>query len=60
MSTLDLSPGGSGRMYIALTVLAILALLTWQTMEPSNYRSLAWILQGFFAFRILLGRMRVR
>jgi hypothetical protein len=56
----DLGPAGSGRMTIALAVLAILAVLTWRTMEPGNFRYLTWILLGFFAFRVMLGRMRSR
>ena len=47
-------------MWIALAVLAILALLTWQTMEPGKFRSLTWVLLGFFAFRVMLGRARSR
>ena len=56
----DLSPAGSGRMIIALAVLGLLAILSWQTMQPGNYRSLTWILLGFFAFRVVLGRLRSR
>ena len=57
---MDLSPAGSGRMLIALVVLAALGLLTWQTMEPGKFRSLTWILLGFFAFRVVLGHLRSR
>ena len=56
----DLSPGGSGRMFIALTVFAMLGLLSWQTMEPGKLRSLTWVLLAFFAFRVVLGRLRSR
>ena len=56
----DLSPAGSGRMVIALVVLAFLAVLSWQTMEPGKFRSLTWVLLGFFAVRVLLGRLRSR
>ena len=56
----DLSPAGSGRMIIALVALGLLAFFSWQTMEPGKYRSLTWILLGFFAFRVLLGRLRSR
>ena len=52
----DLSPGGSGRMTIALVVLGVLGVLSWQTMEPGKFRSLTWVLLGFFAFRTVLGR----
>ena len=58
--TLDLSPAGSGRMMIALAVLAVLAIAAWQTMEPGRFRSLTWIFLGFFAFRVMLGRMGSR
>ena len=57
---MDLSPAGSGRMLIALAVFAVLALLAWQTMEPGKFRSLTWVLLGFFAFRVVLGRLRSR
>ena len=60
VNVVDLSPAGSGRMYIALAGLAILAILSWQTMEPGKYRSLTWVLLGFFAFRVVLGRLRSR
>jgi len=56
----DLSPAGSGRMMIALVVLSVLALLAWQTMEPGKFRSLTWVLLGFFAVRVVLGRLRSR
>ena len=60
MTVVDLSPAGSGRMAVTLTVLAVLAVLAWQTMEPGKFRSLAWILLGFFAFRVILGRLGSR
>ena len=60
MTVVDLSPAGSGRMIITLTVLAVLAVLAWQTMEPGKFQSLTWILLGFFAFRVILGRLRSR
>jgi len=56
----DLSPSGSGRMFVALTVFAMLGLLSWQTMEPGKLRSLTWVLLAFFAFRVVLGRLRSR
>ena len=59
-NTMDLSPAGSGRMYIALAVLGLMGILSWQTMEPGKFRSLTWILLAFFAFRVLLGRLRSR
>ena len=60
MTVVDLSPAGSGRMVITLTVLAVLAVLAWQTMEPGKFQSLTWILLGFFAFRVILIRLRSR
>jgi hypothetical protein len=56
----DWSPAGSGRMVIALVVFALLGGMAWQTMEPGKFRSLTWILLGFFAFRVVLGRLRSR
>jgi hypothetical protein len=60
VNVVDLSPAGSGRMVIALAVLGVMAVLAWQTMEPGKYRSLTWILLGFFAFRVVLGRLSSR
>jgi hypothetical protein len=57
---LDLSPAGSGRLVIALVVFGALALAAWQTMEPGKFRSLTWVLLGFFAFRTVLGWARSR
>jgi hypothetical protein len=59
-AVVDLSPAGSGRMKIALAVIAMLAVAVWQTMEPGKFRSLTWILLAFFAFRIVIGRLRSR
>ncbi|MDQ2833250.1 MAG: hypothetical protein M3Y50_05775 [Acidobacteriota bacterium] len=47
-------------MAIALTVLAVLAVAVWKTMEPGKVQTLTWILLGFFAFRVMLGRLRSR
>jgi hypothetical protein len=60
VNVVDLSPAGSGRMWIALSVMGVLAILAWQTMEPGKYQKLTWILLGFFAFRVILGRLRSR
>ena len=56
----DLGPASSGRMWIALAVLGVLAVGAWQTMTPGKYQSLTWVLLGFFAFRVVLGRLRSR
>jgi hypothetical protein len=47
-------------MTISLIGLGVLAALVWFTMDPGKFRSLTWILLGFFAFRVMLGRMRSR
>ena len=60
VSVVDLSPAGSGRMWIALSAFGLLAILVWRTMEPGKFQSLTWILLGFFAFRVILGRLRSR
>ena len=57
---MDLSPAGSGRMKIALAAIALLAIASWQTMQPGKFRSLTWVLLAFFAFRVILGRLRSR
>ncbi len=56
---MDLSPAGGGRMYIALGALGLLAVAVWRTIDPGKTRSLCWILLGFFAFRVVLGRMKI-
>ena len=57
---MDLSPAGSGRMKIALAAIALLALVSWLTMEPGKFRLLTWLLLGLIAFRIVLTRLRSR
>ena len=57
---MEMSPSGNGRMFVALAVLAGLALLVWRTMEPGKFQQLTWLLLGFFAFRVVLGRLRAR
>jgi hypothetical protein len=47
-------------MVIALAVLGVLAVLVWRTMERGKFQSLTWILLGFFAFRVILGRLHSR
>jgi len=47
-------------MKIALAAIALLAIASWQTMEPGKFRSLTWVLLALFAFRIILGRLRSR
>jgi hypothetical protein len=55
-----MSPAGSGRMTIALIAFALLGLFVWLVMEPGKFRSLTWILLGFFAFRTVLEHLRSR
>ncbi len=47
-------------MAVALGVLGLLAALVWRTMEPGKYQQLTWLLLGFFALRVVLGRLRSR
>ena len=51
-------PGSQQRMIVALLVIAGAAIGVGLTMEPGRYRALAWVLLGFFAFRVLLGRLQ--
>ena len=51
-------PGSRQRMWVALGVIAIAALGVWCTIDAGKYRTLAWVLLGFFAFRVAIGRMR--
>ncbi len=57
---LDLTPSGSGRMVVALAVLAVLALSAGMTMEAGKYRTLTFVLLAFFAVRVVLGWARSR
>ncbi len=57
---MNMAPAGNERMAVALVVLGVLAVLVWRTMEPGKYQQLAWLLLGFFAARVVLGRMRSR
>ncbi len=57
---MEMSPSGNGRMFVALAVIALLALLVWRTMEPGKFQQLTWLLLGFFAFRVVLGRLKAR
>ena len=56
----SMAPAGTGRMVVALVVLGILALLVWRTIDPGKMQQLAWLLLGFFAFRVLIGWQRTR
>ena len=56
-------PGGlnfSQKTVITLLLFGAIAVLAWQTMEPGKFQSLTWILLGFFAFRVILVRLRSR
>ncbi len=55
-----MEPGSSGRMAVALVVLALLAVLVWRTMEAGRYQQLTWLLIAFFAFRVVLARLKAR
>jgi hypothetical protein len=57
---LDMTPRGSGRLGVALFVLALLAASAFFTMEPGKYRRLTFVLLAFFGARIVLGRLRSR
>ena len=56
----DLSPSGTGRMAVALGILAALGLAVALTMEAGKYRTLTWVLLGFFSVRVVLGWARSR
>jgi hypothetical protein len=57
---MDMSPRSNGRFLISLAVLVVVAVLVWQTMEPGKYQQVTWLLLAFFAFRIVLIRLRSR
>ncbi len=47
-------------MVLALLLLGLLGLSVWLTMEPGKYRTLTFVLLAFFAFRVVIGRLRSR
>jgi hypothetical protein len=57
---MTMEPSGMGRMVLSLAVLTLLALAVWLTMEPGKFQYFAWLMLGFFAFRIVLSRLRAR
>ena len=57
---MTMEPSGTGRMVLALVVLALLALAVRLTMEPGKYQQLTWLLLGFFGLRVTLGWFRSR
>jgi Flp pilus assembly protein TadB len=57
---MTMEPGGTGRMALSLTVLVVLAVAVWLTMEPGKYQQFTWLLLGFFALRVVLGWQRSR
>jgi hypothetical protein len=57
---MEMGPSSNGRMIVSLSVLALLAVLVWRTMEPGKFQQLTWLLLGFFAVRVVLGRARSR
>jgi hypothetical protein len=48
------APGGTGRMWVGLGLLAVFSLLALKTMDPGKLRTVVLFLLGFFAVRILL------
>jgi hypothetical protein len=57
---MNMSPSSTGRLGLALAVLAVLAVLVWRTMEPGRFQYLTWLLLGFFAFRSMLTWLKSR
>jgi len=57
---MDMSPAGTGRFIVALAAFALLGLLVWLTMDDTRFRTLTFVLLGFFAARTVLGRLRSR
>jgi hypothetical protein len=55
---MTMEPSGTGRMVLSLAVLAVLALAAWLTMEPGKFQYFTWVVLGFFAFRVVLLRLR--
>ena len=59
-ANVDLAPAGTGRLVIAIAVLALLGIAVWNTMEPGKYRALTLVLLGFFAARAVIGFFQAR
>jgi hypothetical protein len=57
---MDMNPAGTGRMILALAVFGLLGLSVRLTMDDTKFRTLTFVLLGFFAFRVVLGRLRSR
>ena len=57
---MNMTPAGNGRLIVSLTVVAVLAVLVWRTMEAGRFQQLTWLLIGFFAFRTVLTWLRAR
>ena len=57
---MDLSPAGTGRMIVALVILALLALSVPYQIDDGKYRKLVFVVLGFFAARVVLTRLRSR
>ena len=57
---MDFEPRSNGRLIVAMLAMAAMAALAWFTLVPGKARSLALVLLGFFAFRVLLARQRSR
>ena len=55
-----MKPTGTGRLFVALLVLSLLAVLVWRTMESGKYQQFTWLLLGFFAFRVVLSWLQSR
>ena len=55
-----MKPAGTGRMAVALAILALLAVGAWRTMEAGKYQQFTWLLLGFFAARVVLSWLRSR
>jgi len=55
-----MGPDSRSRGFVALAVLAVLALAAWLTMEHDKYFYLVWVLLGFSAFRVVMTLLRAR
>jgi uncharacterized membrane protein YfcA len=57
---MDLTPRSSGRMIVALVILALAAATVPFTIDDDKYRKLVFIVLAFFAFRVILTGRRSR
>jgi hypothetical protein len=47
-------------MIVALVAIGLIALLAWSTLDPGKPRTVTFVMLGFAAVRVVLGRLPKR